>query len=297
MDKSTKSALGVGALVIAVLLGINYMTNQDRNGSWLWGALLFALVALALWWWWGADDRRARRTAEQEAREKIRQAEEELRRARARALPQTDEAPARPAAVSPAPAPPAVVVEPPAQAAAPAAPEIGTPAVGGDVAEEPPVVAEVAVAAGEAPVEVPAPHTVETPAEPGDVTPAAPAAQAPRKRAGRKAAEPAADAAPPPAPEPAPRRRASKKAESVADDLTMIEGIGPYYRDILVKGGVTSFAALAQLSQAEIDALIKAQGGRRSMTTATWAEQAKLAAAGDMDALRALQERLTAGRK
>jgi predicted flap endonuclease-1-like 5' DNA nuclease len=168
------------------------------------------------------------------------------------------------------------------------------------VAEEPPVVAEVAVAADEAPVEVPAPHAVEAPVEPASVTPAEPPAEAeaaPKKRASRKTAEPAAEAAPQPAPEPAaPRKRASKKAEA-ADDLTIIEGIGPYYRDILVKGGVTTFAALARLSQADIDALIKAQGGRRSMTTATWAEQAKLAAEGDTEGLRALQERLTAGRK
>jgi len=83
----------------------------------------------------------------------------------------------------------------------------------------------------------------------------------------------------------------------VPDDLTRIEGIGPYYRDILYKAGVTTYAALAKLTKEEIDALIQAAGGRRSSTTETWPEQASLAAAGRWDDLQALQSTLSAGRR
>ncbi|MFQ3660084.1 MAG: helix-hairpin-helix domain-containing protein, partial [Anaerolineae bacterium] len=81
------------------------------------------------------------------------------------------------------------------------------------------------------------------------------------------------------------------------DDLTKIEGIGPYYRDILYGAGVSTFAALAKLSKDDIDALIQAAGGRRSSTTSTWPEQAALAAAGRWDDLAALQSTLSAGRR
>lgn len=89
--------------------------------------------------------------------------------------------------------------------------------------------------------------------------------------------------------EPEPEPVVEEKPESVAsndpDDLTRIDGIGPKSADILVAAGVNTFAQVATMSEDEIVTLIKANGGRKSKSMNTWAEQAKLAAAGDWDAL------------
>lgn len=86
-------------------------------------------------------------------------------------------------------------------------------------------------------------------------------------------------------------------APSVAavDDLQIIEGIGPKIASILNAAGVTSFAQLAAMTSAEIADVVHA-GGIRLADTTSWPEQARLAAAGDQAGLKALQDRLTAGR-
>jgi predicted flap endonuclease-1-like 5' DNA nuclease len=305
MDKATKSILAVGSLVIAVFMGINYMVDNNRNGSWLFFLVLFVGLAIFFWWWMSSEERRARHDAEKEAREKIRQAEEQLRKAR-------EAKPAIPAAAAPKPvlpptpavtkaaetsqANPPIVEEPapvemtpPASAPAPVVAAVDTTPEPEPVA----VVAEVPapdsqIAPEPEKVEVPAPHAVEVPAAPEEKEPVA--VEAKPKRTAKAPKVEATEAAPKPA------KKSSKKA-SEADDLTRLEGIGPYYRDVLANAGVTTFAGLAKLSQAEIDTLIKDAGARRSMTTATWAAQADLAAKGDWDALAALQATLTGGRK
>lgn len=80
-------------------------------------------------------------------------------------------------------------------------------------------------------------------------------------------------------------------------DLTAIEGIGPTYRDILESAGITTFAQLAALSKEEIEQLVKDNGGRRSASMATWAEQARLAADGKWDELAKLQDEFSGGRR
>jgi predicted flap endonuclease-1-like 5' DNA nuclease len=86
--------------------------------------------------------------------------------------------------------------------------------------------------------------------------------------------------------------------EAVPDDLTRIEGIGPYYRDALHKLGITSFAQLAAQTDAEaLVTLLKSNGYRQHPSIPTWAEQAALAAAGDWEALTALQATLSGGRR
>ena len=80
-----------------------------------------------------------------------------------------------------------------------------------------------------------------------------------------------------------------------ADDLTIIEGIGPRIAGLLQANGITTFA---QLAAAEIATL------REMMTAArlqianpeSWSEQAALAAAGDWAALATLQANLKGGR-
>lgn len=81
------------------------------------------------------------------------------------------------------------------------------------------------------------------------------------------------------------------------DDLTLIEGIGPAYRDLLVNSGMDTFAKIAAMSEDEIVTLIRDNGGRKSASMSTWAQQAKFAAAGDWDGLQRYKDTLTGGRK
>jgi small subunit ribosomal protein S2 len=81
------------------------------------------------------------------------------------------------------------------------------------------------------------------------------------------------------------------------DNLTKVEGIGPAYAKLLVAAGVTTFAQLASKSQADLEKIIKDAGKRRPASVSTWAEQAGLAAKGDWDGLKKLQDSLDGGRR
>ncbi|NWG16420.1 MAG: hypothetical protein HXY41_07270 [Chloroflexi bacterium] len=82
-----------------------------------------------------------------------------------------------------------------------------------------------------------------------------------------------------------------------ADDLKIIEGIGPKIAAALEKAGISTFARLAAATQADLEAAIHAAGISFAPSLPTWAEQARFAARGDWDGLKALQESLTAGRR
>ncbi len=79
-------------------------------------------------------------------------------------------------------------------------------------------------------------------------------------------------------------------------NLEAIEGVGPKIAELLRNNGITNFQ---QLSQAPMDHLVKildAGGSRFKLANPqSWAEQAKLAAAGDWTALASLQKELTGG--
>ena len=94
-------------------------------------------------------------------------------------------------------------------------------------------------------------------------------------------AEPAAAEAAPPAKAP--------------DDLTLIEGIGPKSATALREAGVTTFAQLAAMTPEQIEQILQERGVRIVGSTATWPEQARLAAAGDLTALESQQARIRAG--
>lgn len=79
------------------------------------------------------------------------------------------------------------------------------------------------------------------------------------------------------------------------DDLTIVEGIGPKIGRILNDAGVLTFRQLAGMTPDQIKEIIQA-GGIRLADPRTWSEQARLAAAGDLEGLKAYQARLTAGR-
>lgn len=79
------------------------------------------------------------------------------------------------------------------------------------------------------------------------------------------------------------------------DDLTVIEGIGPKIAAVLKAAGIHRLEQLAKATPDEIKRILTAAGNRIA-NPATWPEQAKLAAAGKYDELRALQAKLKAGR-
>ena len=80
-----------------------------------------------------------------------------------------------------------------------------------------------------------------------------------------------------------------------ADDLIIIEGIGPKIAGLLNQAGIKSFAQLATVDLSVVEKLLK-ENGLQFVKFNSWPEQARLAAEGKMDELKALQEKLVAGR-
>lgn len=81
-----------------------------------------------------------------------------------------------------------------------------------------------------------------------------------------------------------------------ADDLTLIEGIGPKISKLLNQADIHTFK---QLSERDADglAVVLASAGIFMTDPSTWPEQAELAAAARWDDLKKLQESLKGGRK
>lgn len=86
-----------------------------------------------------------------------------------------------------------------------------------------------------------------------------------------------------------------KVAPVVPDDLVIIEGIGPKIAALLKSNGIATFAQLADVDVAVLEKLLR-ENGLQFAKPASWPQQAKLAAEGKMEELKALQEKLTAGR-
>jgi predicted flap endonuclease-1-like 5' DNA nuclease len=89
------------------------------------------------------------------------------------------------------------------------------------------------------------------------------------------------------------------KEPPVPDDLKRVEGIGPKISGVLQEAGITTFAQLADLDVGEIEKILEKADPRllRLANPSTWPEQAALAAAGEGEALEALQKELKAGRR
>jgi predicted flap endonuclease-1-like 5' DNA nuclease len=79
----------------------------------------------------------------------------------------------------------------------------------------------------------------------------------------------------------------------MADDLTVIEGIGPKMVAALKAAGIDTFARLAQASEDELRTAIQAAGMRLAPTLPTWAQQAEYAQRGDWEGLKTLKERIS----
>ncbi|MCA0131134.1 50S ribosomal protein L21 [Winogradskyella alexanderae] len=86
----------------------------------------------------------------------------------------------------------------------------------------------------------------------------------------------------------------AKKTTAKADDLKKIEGIGPKIASTLVEGGIATFVDLAKAKPEDISEIIA--GVRGNHVTDTWPQQAKLAADGKWDELKALQDKLDGGK-
>ena len=86
------------------------------------------------------------------------------------------------------------------------------------------------------------------------------------------------------------------EATNEADDLTSLEGIGPKVSKILNGAGIQSFADLAKADDKEVDKVLD-EAGLQMMDSAGWIEQAKLAAKGDKEGLKKLQDELKGGRR
>ncbi|MEN9852246.1 MAG: ribosomal protein [Candidatus Parcubacteria bacterium] len=86
--------------------------------------------------------------------------------------------------------------------------------------------------------------------------------------------------------------------ETVADDITIIEGLGPKAAEALILAGIDTFAKLAAASKEEIEAILEASASKvQHLDPSTWSAQAALAADGKMDELKALQAELNNGRE
>ena len=121
-----------------------------------------------------------------------------------------------------------------------------------------------------------------------------------RRAGGRKKAKSTEAAAPTAAEateakaEEAPKAKAAKKGE----DLTKIEGIGPKAAVVLNEAGILTFDALANTTSDAIKEILEKSGGHfNAMDPTTWPEQAALAAAGNWDELKTLQDKLKGGRE
>ncbi|MBK8669064.1 MAG: hypothetical protein IPN89_06170 [Saprospiraceae bacterium] len=76
-----------------------------------------------------------------------------------------------------------------------------------------------------------------------------------------------------------------------------MEGIGPKIADLLVAKGIITFADLSQTSSDTLKNILDGAGSKYKMhDPSTWAKQASLAANGNWDALKKLQDELNGGK-
>lgn len=120
------------------------------------------------------------------------------------------------------------------------------------------------------------------------------------KAKGEKAPEAPKVAKAPKAEKPAAPKAEKKPAAKAAkaDDLTIVEGIGPKIAGLLIDAGISTFAQLAAAKPEAIKTILEAAGKRYQMhDPSTWPQQAALARDGKTAELKKLQDQLNAGRK
>ena len=90
--------------------------------------------------------------------------------------------------------------------------------------------------------------------------------------------------------------QSAQTAPLLPDDLTILEGIGPKINKLLHEAGIVTFAHLAATDVSELKAILD-PAKLQFIDPSTWAEQAKLAAAGKFDELKVLTDSLKGGRR
>jgi len=92
-------------------------------------------------------------------------------------------------------------------------------------------------------------------------------------------------------------KAATPATESAADNLKLVEGIGPKIEELLNNAGIKTFAALASTAVEDIKKILEDAGSRyRSHNPSTWPDQAKMAADGKWDELKVWQDELDGGK-
>lgn len=92
------------------------------------------------------------------------------------------------------------------------------------------------------------------------------------------------------------KKKTTKKAAK-GDDLKKVEGIGPKIAGLLNDAGIVSFVDLSKASIKTLKKILTDAGSRYKMhDPKTWAAQAKLAAKGEWDKLKAWQGELKGGK-
>lgn len=87
------------------------------------------------------------------------------------------------------------------------------------------------------------------------------------------------------------------KASTKADDLKIIEGIGPKIAELLNNDGIVTFRDLANAPLDQLRNILDNAGSRYKMhDPTTWPKQSELAADGKFDELKVLQDNLKGGR-
>ncbi len=118
-------------------------------------------------------------------------------------------------------------------------------------------------------------------------------------------AAPAEETPPPPPPvdsdpvaePPKPAAGKSIYAGVKADNLQIIEGIGPKMESVLKENGIDNLATLGSKSVDDIQAILNKYGDKyKIIDPKTWPSQAKMAGDGDFDGLIDYQKRLDTGR-
>ncbi|MGA0258480.1 MAG: helix-hairpin-helix domain-containing protein, partial [Saprospiraceae bacterium] len=91
--------------------------------------------------------------------------------------------------------------------------------------------------------------------------------------------------------------KAAAKKSAKGDDFKKIEGIGPKTAEHLANAGLTSFKELSEASVDQLKEILEAAGPRYKIhDPTTWPEQAAIAADGDWDKLKELQDKLNGGK-
>ena len=94
------------------------------------------------------------------------------------------------------------------------------------------------------------------------------------------------------------KKSSSSKRKNDKDNLRLIEGIGPKIEGLLNDAGINSFLELKSSKVDFLKAILEDAGSRYRMhDPSTWGEQAGLAAAGKMEELKVLQQKLKGGKR